>query len=1477
MLYLISVLLGLMMMIFILLSFSSVQTWFAQKFASYLSKELKTEVHIGKVKLTWNMKIELDDFYVMDRHYQPMIKADKIFVGIRSISNKALHLNRVSMDGLAISMVKYINDTTFNFSLLTDYFTSKDTTASKPWQISCDAISMNNASFIMQDRGKLNFNPGSSIDFNNLQIEKINTVINHLIINSDATQASIQFLSFKERSGFSLVEMTSDFLLSKTSISLSKLKVSTQNSFYQGSLALKFQSMADFDDFINKINITAGIEKADINLRDLGLISKALSGMNDKVTLEGKAIGSLSKLKISDLKMRYGKSTYISGKIQLSGLPNLEETYLNLDLKEFHTSMADIDRFQLPGVNQSLRTLIPSDLANLGTINVNGNFSGFYNDFVAYGNFYSDAGNFKTDLSLRKDKKSGLLTYEGNLEANKIQAGKLLANEGMLGTVNFNMNISGTGLSFKTADVKFSGTIDSLVYNRYTYSHIEVQGGLDQKIFTGNLKLNDPNANLNFNGMVNLSQDIPNYNFNAWVENVHLGKLNFSNRDSNSVLKAQLKIDFSGNKPDNIVGNAQISNTSYLENGTTYLMKNLSLNSTIEKDSSKTLQFRSDFVDADFKGRFIFKDLVKSVTQFIDGYIPTFMANPSNTTHAEEDQQFTFSLNLINSRDLCKLFVPNLKIAPNSSISGKYSSVKSNLSINVKSNYIIFKNYLIDNFQISGVTQPDRFSIHTFGERFFINNTVVFDSLDIATDIKTDSVKFAVLWTDLDTSARSTGNISGNVEFPVSGFYKICLNQSNITINDSTWTTNSNNFISIDSNNITVNNLIFKHKDQELLIAGKISHQSDKKLSVNFSNFNLSNFDKVIDPESAQFSGIMNGTLEISKVYETPEFISNLMVKNFGFNGDKLGDAIINSKWDNAKNAIYANLEIIYSGNYTENKPIIANGYFYPKADKDNFAFDVYLENFKLKSIQHYVRGFCSSLVGKASGKLHLGGKANHPELTGKVMLQRTIMKIDYTNTEYNFADEISFSPNSINFNNITVSDDYGNKAIVTGKVIHDGFRNFSLDFLVEPRKFLSLNTNGGQNKNFYGKVFTTGSLKIKGPVEDLVLEATASPNKGSLFVVPISKEGTLKENNFISFVSKSVQQNIDSEFVNTSDISLYFDLLVNQDATVQINFDPQSGGTLKANGDGNLKIEVPKKGGFQMSGEYVLNDGDYYFNLQNIINKRFKIEKGGTIKWNGDPYDADINIRAIYRTKASLNDIAKGEDSSVYSKRIPIESILALSGKLANPTIKFNFDLPNSDNTVKSFVYNSIDTTNEQEMLRQTFSLLVMNRFMPTANSKTGNALGSGVEVTSTEIISTQLSNWLSQISKDFDIGVKYQSGDKLSNEELQVALSTQLFNDRVVIDGNIGVGGGSTANLAGKQNANQIVGDVQVEVKITQDGRFRVVAFNRANNNLLNYNTSLYTQGVGLFYRREFNKLSDLFRKSQKQVITEKDSLKK
>lgn len=254
-------------------------------------------------------------------------------------------------------------------------------------------------------------------------------------------------------------------------------------------------------------------------------------------------------------------------------------------------------------------------------------------------------------------------------------------------------------------------------------------------------------------------------------------------------------------------------------------------------------------------------------------------------------------------------------------------------------------------------------------------------------------------------------------------------------------------------------------------------------------------------------------------------------------------------------------------------------------------------------------------------------------------------------------------------------------------------------------------------------------------------------------------------------------------------------------------------------------------------------------------------------MRWTGDLNDADVDLRAAYRLRTSLYDLFVGQGvddatADVYRRRIPVETILILEDKLFNPLISFDIQVPGGDENTRELIERVITT--DQEMNRQVFSLLVLNRFMPTTPDQYNTALGYGVGSTSSELLSNQLSNWLSQISTDFDIGVNYRPGDELSSQELELALSTQLFDDRVLIDGNFGVAGNQTAAGHTTQATSQIIGDVNVEVKITPDGKLRVKAFNRSNTfDIINTN-SPYTQGVGLFYRREFDNLTELFRRS-------------
>jgi hypothetical protein len=478
----------------------------------------------------------------------------------------------------------------------------------------------------------------------------------------------------------------------------------------------------------------------------------------------------------------------------------------------------------------------------------------------------------------------------------------------------------------------------------------------------------------------------------------------------------------------------------------------------------------------------------------------------------------------------------------------------------------------------------------------------------------------------------------------------------------------------------------------------------------------------------------------------------------------------------------------------------------------------------------------------------------------------------------------------------MTVLDINNNKAIVTGKVYHDNFRNFQLDYDIRAYKFMCLNTTETDNNLYYGKAFVTGLVNIFGYLDNIIIDANVKTEKitsndkadkvtflsktelTKLFI-PLSGPAEVSENNFITFVKKdSSLKEVSKYNVQLGGVTLNFDLEVTPDAEVQLIFDQKVGDLIKASGYGNIKLQISSKGEFKMYGDYVIENGDYLFTLQNLINKKFDIEKGSVIKWSGIPYKADLDINAVYKARASLKPFFPADTSSSSKKRYPVDLKLAMTDQLLSPQINFDIYLPTVDVGVRQQVMSFINT--ETEMNRQVFSLLILNSFVPPPQLA-GNGSGSpgvgdaGLSNTS-ELLSNQLSNMLSKISKDFDIGINYRPGDLVSQKELGVALSTQLFDERLSIDGNVGVNNNN-------QSTNNIVGDVNVDYKITDNGKLRIKAFNKSNDNNRIYTSGPYTQGVGILYREEFDTIGELYkrylgtlkdRKKNKQKVENTDS---
>ena len=420
------------------------------------------------------------------------------------------------------------------------------------------------------------------------------------------------------------------------------------------------------------------------------------------------------------------------------------------------------------------------------------------------------------------------------------------------------------------------------------------------------------------------------------------------------------------------------------------------------------------------------------------------------------------------------------------------------------------------------------------------------------------------------------------------------------------------------------------------------------------------------------------------------------------------------------------------------------------------------------------------------------------------------------------------------------------------------------------------LNTSEADNPIYYGLAFASGDyIKISGYFEsDMYIDAKIWSDQAfignkyykSKLVIPLANPSELGANSFITFVSHdSTHLKKGNYKVNLSGVQLNLNLDVTNDLETMLLFDQKVGDVIKAKGTGALRMEVNTLGNFKMFGNYTFDNGDYLFTLQNVINKRFEIEKGSLIKWNGDPYDAEINLNAIYKLRTTLSPLFPGDSSGTYKRRYPIDCKMVLSNKLMAPDISFEVDLPSVNDGTRTDVRNMVN--NELEINRQVFSLMVLGGFL-TPQSQAGygatyNNIGGAAGLNaSTELLSNQLSNLIGKLNSGMDVGVRYSpgslGGDKITNQELQVALSTQFLNNRLTVDGNVG-----TIASNSVQNANTIVGDVNIEYKLTPDGKLKMKAFNKTNDNAIVYQTAPYTQGVGIFYREEFASLDELWKK--------------
>lgn len=1427
---------------------SRVQTYLTGKISAYLSEKLNAKVSVERVDIDFFNTLVLEGLIIEDQHRKNLASVSSIYTSIDFIDREKqiISIDKVSLEGLDLSLTVYKNEENLNLQFLIDAFSSGDTSDSS-WNIDFESIELIDSKFSYKNENKTDSAQKFGVNYDDLELSNLNLALQNISFAGDTVFANIKNLRFDEKSGFKLEKLSGYAYTCGTELKLKNLYIHTPESDIMTGLSFHYESYDDYKDFLNKVIMKSSFAPSNINFSDIAYFAPDLEGINKNIRLTGDIKGTITALKARDIDIELGQNTRIKGDIDMSGLPVIEETFIQLKLDEFMTTKEDLGEIPVPPFNKRQFLEIPDNIKELGLIRFNGEFTGFYHDFVAYGNFTTKLGKISSDISLNYDEKSKKTSYSGFLALSNFDIGKYFDIKDM-GAVTLKTKVKGSGFTKNEIDATVEGNIQSLVYNRYVYRDAQINGHIADKQFQGNLTVNDENLNMEFDGEVNFTESLPEFKFVSKITNARFAKLGLIDRDSSSLLSSNIIFDFKGSNPDNIIGNIIIKNLQYSEKSKKYNIHNVRLLAT-ENGSYRNLKIYSDLLEAEINGKFSLAELPST---FNDHFSRIILQNNSTSKKKTTGkvQDFTYRIDIKNSQPITELFIQDLEISPNSSFKGHYNSINNTLDLAGEIDKFKAFGNTLDKFYIKASASNDVLEINTGARKLLLSDSVWVDRFKISADTKKDTLAFSINWDD-NQNLKNEADIKGYAAFNTLSKFDVKLLPSKIYLADSLWTINPNNNIHVDSSTIKIDAFEFRSATQSVKVEGFVSKDPQHELLIGFDNFKLANLNPLTNRNGITLKGTINGHGKLSDIYNQFGFRTALSFTAFHFNGENFGDGSLISAWDNNLKAINLNGKF-FRGNIPT---IDFSGNYYPSREKENIDLKLTLEKFQLLALKNYTKDIAEIKRGIASGSINITGELEKPLLKGKILVQQGRFRIDYLNTDYSFTDAELIIENSwFGFDNITLNDSRGNKTQATGTIVHNNFNDINIDIVLDSKNFMVLNTTEEQNPLYFGTAFISGRTSISGFTNDLTIDISAKTEKGTQFNIPLYGSEEVTENSFITFVNKDTN-NIkikQDRKIDLSGINMNFELDVTPDAEVQLIFDPKIGDIIKGKGSGNLNLEINTLGKFNIFGQYTIKEGDYLFTLMNVVNKKFKVEQGGTINWNGDPYNANIDLKAIYALKASLYDL--GIDTSNSKKRYPVNCILNLQNDLMTPDITFGINLPQADEDTRTKVQYVLNN-NEEEINQQVFALLTLNRFIaPKSTQSSSHSVGQSFgSSTTSELLANQISNWLSQVSNEFDLGFNYRPGDEISNEEVELALSTQQFNDRLSVDGSV-----SNIKTAG---TNNIVGDFNVEYKVSEDGRIRVKAFNRPNKSALLFNTNSNQQGIGIFYRKEFNTVKELF----------------
>ena len=1420
-------------MLIVLLHLPPVQTFLGSTIADALSKKFGTEVNVGKVNLGFFNRIIIDNVRMLDQKGDSMIYATRLSakVDILPLKDGKISISSAQLFGLNANVYKQDAKSPLNIQFMLDSLASKDTTKHTPLDLHIGSVIIRHGAIAYNQRDVAAQSGVFSTQHIGVRNLSAHIVLNHLT-DSDI-HLLVKKISLTDKSGLELKNLSFKLDADKQKAKLSNFILELPHSSLKLEDLLASYRTDDKGKLISEsLQFEGGIKPSHITLADVACFAPVLHKWNDALLLSTHFSGTSTSARIHHLNLKTESGSIV---LEAKGKANKWDNQLhwNVNIEKLNVSGDGITHI---AQNLGSKVKIPKEVLRLGNIhyqgiahgkNITGSKASKNNTASTYmiavkGTLRTDVGNVELDLSQNGKQ------LHAHVNTKSINLSKILDNRKM-GTIAANIEAQGTAQHMIA-----KGNIGHFMFNKYNFRNIMLNGSYNKGLINGLASIADPNIKLQVEGKYNIKKKL--YDATLYLEHLQPAVLG-----------------------------VKMADKEYTLNDIHVSAKN--------EGADSYLDLEAPFADLHVKGRYDYATLVQSMTNMIASKLPTLPG--IGKTNKKVHNDFTIQAQITSTDILQRMLGIPLQIAEPVYIDGNLSDNERSVNL-----YASLPAFAYNGNAYNG----GKLQMHTTGDTLKVNAQIQKglageNGIELHVNAAAaDNTLKAMLGYD-NHSAKTPIKAALNAEaqfFKADGDIstaRIGIQPSVVHIGNKPWQVHPAE-ITYSKNHLQIEDFAISHKNQKIAINGLATPNKEDSIVAELKDVDVEYIMNLINFHSVDFAGKASGKAIVKSIFNDPDAYAQLDVKDFEFEHGPLGVLHANVNFNKEESQI--DIKAV-ADDGPEHQTLI-DGYVSPKRNYIDLGIET--QGTSLKFLESFCGSFMDNIQAWCKGKLNVVGDLSNINLVGDIVANGK-MHMKQLGTDYSFKNLRAHAiPDDIQLLGDTIYDRNHNIAIVNGGIHHKHLTRLSYDIDLKAHNFLGYDTHEFGDDTFYGTVYATGQVGIHGKSGETIIDIDAQPEAGSIFVYNVASPEAISDKSFIHWHEiipqladsiPTIKEEDDIDF--SSDMRINFLINTNENLTLKLMMDAQSGDCITLNGNGVLRANWFNKGSFDMFGNYVVNHGVYKLTIQNVIKKDFEFMPGGTIAFGGNPYNAPLNLQAKYTVNGvPLSDLSIGRSFS--ANNIRVDCLMNITGTPQSPKVDFSMDLPTVNTDAKQMIYSIINS--QEEMNQQVLYLLAIGRFYAQTNnnqasedaaqqSQTSLAMQSFLSGTISQQINTVLSNVVK--SKNWNFGANISTGDEgFNNAEYEGILSGRLLDNRLLFNGQFGY----------RDNANatqSFIGDFDLRYLIYPNGNLAVRMYNQTNDRYFTRN-SLNTQGLGLIMKKDFNGWRDLFGIKKKKMKTKKEN---